>query len=544
LLWRYDLGIYPAIPLIDGLLTCLAVAGTRLGLRGLHHWHRQGRSVMGGRRVLIVGAGEAGNLVVREMRGNPQLNMEPIAFADDDKAKIGTHIQGLPVLGSSTEIPEIVHQLQIQRIVVAIPSAPLGRLREITAVCQRTGIAIDVLPGIYELLAGTKTISPLPDVNIHRLLGREPVQTDQTEVAAALEGSTVLITGAGGSIGSELCRQVARFGPERIVLLGHGENSIFEIDLDLRLSHPQLVTHSVIADIREEDKIDRIVKRFRPSVIFHAAAHKHVPLMEANVAEATSNNVIGTRSVLRAAERNEIQRFVLISTDKAIRPTSIMGATKRLAELLVVAAAHRSGRAYMAVRFGNVLGSRGSVVPVFQRQIAAGGPVTITHPDMQRYFMTIPEAVQLVLQATVLGHGGEVFMLDMGHPVRILDLALDLIRLSGLEPGRDIEIAYTGVRPGEKLEEELLLEGEDYQRTKHKKIFMATTEDSINAEALERAIAELVELPRPMQLAAAMQRIHAVISEHQPAGTSYRTSPGYETSPPGPLKSWPYPSSA
>jgi FlaA1/EpsC-like NDP-sugar epimerase len=383
--------------------------------------------------------------------------------------------------------------------------------REIVAACEKTGVATHSLPGVYELLAGYKTISRLPQIDIHRLLRREPVEIDQTTVAARLGGARVLVTGAGGSIGGELCRQVARFKPADIILLGHGENSIFEIHLDLHLSFPDTIIHPVIADIRDQERINDIVEHYRPDIIFHAAAHKHVPLMETNIGDAITNNVLGTGNVLRAAERCGVKRFILISTDKAVNPTSVMGATKRLAELLVVAAAQRSGRAYMVVRFGNVLGSRGSVIPVFQRQIAAGEPLTITHPDMCRYFMTIPEAVQLVLQAAELGRGGAILMLDMGQPVRILDLAIDLIRLYGLEPGRDIEIVYTGIRPGEKLSEELLLEGEVCQRTEHPNIFIAAPDSVIAAEILEQLVMELVSLTKRMTAQTHAEQMQALL---------------------------------
>lgn len=491
----YDLTLPRLLPLIDGLLTGVAIAGIRLALRGLYHYQER-QSPIGGRRVLIVGAGEAGSLVVKEMRANPQLQMEPVAFVDDDPAKVGTHIQSLPVVGMCGDLPELVEKYQVQRIVVAVPSAPLGRQKELVDRCQQTGRTVYSLPGIYELLAGHKTISQLPEVDIHRLLKREPVEIDDSEVTAALQDAVVLVTGAGGSIGSELCRQIARCRPREIILLGHGENSIFEISLDLRLSFPTLATKSTIVDVRDRERVYRMVQKYKPDIIFHAAAHKHVPFMQENAEEALTNNVLGTKNVLDAAETHQVKRFVLISTDKAVNPTSIMGATKRLAELLVIAAAQRSGRAYMAVRFGNVLGSRGSVIPIFQRQIAAGGPVTITHPDMERYFMTIPEAVQLVLQAAVLGRGGEVFVLDMGEQVRILDLATDLIKLSGLEPGRDIELVTSGIRPGEKLSEELFLDGESYRRTRHPKVFMAAHSAVINGQALNRAVTDLVALAR------------------------------------------------
>ncbi|HSR29273.1 MAG TPA: nucleoside-diphosphate sugar epimerase/dehydratase, partial [Anaerolineae bacterium] len=495
----YELAVPRSLPVLDGMLLLIVVAGSRLAVRALYQWRRHDRHPVGGRRVLTVGAGEAGRLVAQEMWSNPQLEMEPVAFADDDPLKVGTQIAGLPVLGTCDQIPYLVNKYRIQRIVVAMPSAALPRRQEIIKQCKETSVDTYVLPGMYELLAGHKTISRLPEIDINRLLNRKPVTIDQSEVVAQLQGMTVLVTGAGGSIGSELCRQIARFGPEQLILLGHGENSIAEISLDLRLSFPKLVTHPVIADVRNRLRMNHVIGTYRPDIIFHTAAHKHVPLMEDSVEEAITNNVLGTRNVLQAAEQFGVERFVLISTDKAVNPTSIMGATKRLAELLVVASAQRTGHAYTAVRFGNVLGSRGSVIPIFQRQIAAGGPVTITHPDMTRYFMTIPEAVQLVLQTTVLGNGQEVFVLDMGKPVRILDLATDLIKLSGLQPERDIQIVHEGIRPGEKLDEELFLGEETHRRTAYSKIFAANDESTVEPEVVEQLIHEIIELAQSMQ---------------------------------------------
>jgi len=489
----YQVAMYRTVPIMDGILTLVAIGGIRLGIRGLYHWHQRHQRILGGRRVLIIGAGESGSIVVNEMRANPQLNMEPVAFIDDDPAKVGSHIRGLPVLGCCHHIPALVEQHQIQRIIVAIPSAPLARQQEIKAICQQTGLVTHTLPGVYQILAGHKTISRVPQFDINQLLPRPPVKIDPSTVAGTLRHAAVLVTGAGGSIGSELCRQIARMQPRELILLGHGENSIFEIKLDLQLSHPALATYPIIADVRDGRRISQVIEQFRPDVIFHAAAHKHVPFMESNVVEAVTTNILGTENLLKAAEQHGAGSFVLISTDKAVNPTSIMGATKRLAELLVVAAARRTGRAFMAVRFGNVLGTRGSVIPVFQRQIAAGGPLTVTHPEMRRYFMTIPEAVQLVLQATVLGHGSEIFVLDMGQPVRILDLAIDMIKMAGLKPGRDIEIIYSGIRPGEKLDEELFLDGESYSRTQSHKIFRARHDDTIEVKALEQVVLELVD---------------------------------------------------
>jgi len=516
ILSQYSLAMYRTVPIIDGMLTLLAVGGSRFGVRALYSWYHHRHHAVEAQRVLIVGAGEAGRMVVQEIRANPQLRMKPSVFVDDDLLKVNTYIEGLCVLGTTHDIPRLINAYNIQQVVVAIPSAPLRRQQELVTACKACGVITHNVPGVYELLAGHKTISHLPQVDVNRLLGREPVRIDQTEVAAMLNGGIVLVTGAGGSIGSELCRQIAQFKPAEIILLGHGENSIFEIGLDLRLAFPNLVTHSVIVDVRDQRRVNWAVEKYRPKVIFHAAAHKHVPFMEANVEEAVTTNVLGTQNVLHAAERYGVECFVLISTDKAVNPSSMMGATKRLAELLVEVAAQRSGRAYMAVRFGNVLGSRGSVIPTFQRQIAAGGPLTITHPDMRRYFMTIPEAVQLVLQASVLGQGGDVFLLDMGEQIRIMDLATELLRQSGLQAGRDVEIVYAGVRPGEKLSEELFLSSEEYRRTKHEKIFTATRHEIHDPNALERSMAELIAAAQDMGAEAIVEYIQRIIPEYRP----------------------------
>lgn len=515
LLSAYDLTISRVLPLLDGVLTVFAVGGTRFVVRGLYHWRRQYRGRNMNALALVVGAGEAGTMVVREMRANPESGLEPLAFVDDDLLKVGTHIQGLPVMGTTDDIPVLVSRYPIQRLIVAIPSAPLKRQQGIVALCERTGVMTECLPGVYQLLAGHKTISPFARIDIDQFLQREPIVIDPSEVAALLCGQTVLITGAGGSIGSELCRQVARAHPAALVLLGHGENSIYEIHLALRTLFPELVMHQEIADVRDRRRVDAIIKKYRPAAVFHAAAHKHVPFMQDNADEAITNNIFGTHNVLLAAEKYGVERFVLISTDKAINPSNIMGTTKRIAELLVMGMAQRSERHYMVVRFGNVLGSRGSVIPLFQRQIAAGGPLTITHPDMVRYFMTIPEAVQLVLQASILGQGGEVFILDMGKPVRIADLATKLIELSGLKPELDIPLQYTGVRPGEKLQEDLFMEGESYCQTKHRRILVAQNENMLDLEALEFRISKLRALIEQGQSEAALGQMKAMLFHHE-----------------------------
>jgi len=431
------------------------------------------RLTIGPRRVLIAGAGTSGQLIVREMRTNARLGMMPIGFVDDDAVKLGHRLSNVPVLGLFKDIPRLVRMYQVETLVIAMPSAPGAVIRQVVRLAAGTGVHTQTIPGISEILAGRVSIASLREVQIQDLLRREPIQTDLTQVGALATGRTVLVTGAGGSIGSELCRQLAALHPARLVLLGHGENSIFDILNEIREHFPAIDAVPVIADVRDRDRIQRVFAEHRPFAVFHAAAHKHVPLMEDNVVEAITNNVAGTRNVVESAGEFGAEHFVLISTDKAVRPTSIMGATKRVAEYVVQAAGQRFGRNFVAVRFGNVLGSRGSVVPMFMRQIRAGGPVTVTHPEMRRYFMTIPEAVQLVLQAGALGNGQELFMLDMGEPVKIVDLARDLIRLSGLQEDTDIEIRFSGMRPGEKLYEEMFFSHEVAVPTAHPKILCA-----------------------------------------------------------------------
>jgi FlaA1/EpsC-like NDP-sugar epimerase len=479
--------------------------------------------------VLIVGAGDAGAMIAKEMRTNPSLGLDPVGFVDDDMHKHDVRIHGLPVLGNRHDIPALTRQHDVRQVIIAIPTAPGRVIREILGICERVGVEARTMPGIYELLDETVQVNQLRDVRIEDLLRREPIQTDTAAVQALLRGKRVLVTGGGGSIGSELCRQVWRCAPAQLIVLGHGENSIFEIVNELRNSGGAAAKtaggsvilagdalEAVIADIRFPSRMHAVMQRYRPEVVFHAAAHKHVPLMEQNPGEAITNNVLGTRNVLDAALAADVTHFVMISTDKAVNPTSIMGASKRCAELLVHRAARRSGRPYVAVRFGNVLGSRGSVVLTFQKQIAAGGPVTVTHPDMRRYFMTIPEAVQLVLQAAVLGHGGEVFVLDMGDPVRIVDLAHDLIELSGFEVGQDIEIVYTGMRPGEKLYEELFGEGERYERTRHQKIFIAANASNLAPLDLDNVLSSLRQAAESNERTAVMAGLQQLIPEFQP----------------------------
>ena len=483
--------------LIDWLLSLVLVGGFRFSLRVIGETQPPGiNTYTGVRRVLVIGAGDAGELVVREMQKNAQLRLQPVCFLDDDLDKQKKQIHGVPVVGKVSDLPRMVVVRRIQEVIIAIPSAPGRVIRQVADVCRTRGIPFRTMPGIYELLGGKVNVSRLREVEIADLLRREPASINDRLIGASLGGKQVLITGAGGSIGIELCRQVARWGPSSLILLGHGENSIFESLLEMEENFPSLPIHAVIADVRDLDRLNIVFDNLRPQVVFHTAAHKHVPLMEANIEEAVTNNILGTRNIVEVSLNYDVERLVLISSDKAIRPSSIYGATKRLSELLVLNAAHQSGRQFSVVRFGNVLGSRGSVVPLFERQIARGGPITITHPDMERYFMTIPEAVYLVLQASTMGQGGEVFVLNMGEQVRILDLAEDIIRLSGLEPSTDIEIMFTGIRPGEKLSEELWDKGAHYEPTSHPDIVLLADEDLLTDPELTHIVDELVHLAR------------------------------------------------
>ncbi|HEX3273689.1 MAG TPA: nucleoside-diphosphate sugar epimerase/dehydratase [Gemmatimonadales bacterium] len=457
---------------MDGLLTAVFAAAPRFAVRAFGR-RRQHRRLLDARRALIVGAGGAGEMIVKELLGHPTLGLNPVAFVDDDRSKHGHRMCDLPVLGPLSAIPELAVAHEIDEVIIAMPRAPGAVVRQVVRAALELGVKTRTVPGMFDIISGRVTVASLRQVEIQDLLRREPIQTDLEEVRSLATGETVLVTGAGGSIGSELCRQLARLEPAQILLLGHGENSIFDILAELTDLFPTVTAVPVIADVRDRERLRQVFAQYRPYSVFHAAAHKHVPLMEHNIAEAVTNNVLGTRNVAELAAEFGAEHLVLISTDKAVRPTNVMGATKRVAEQIVQEIAEAHERKFVAVRFGNVLGSRGSVVPTFLRQIQNGGPVTVTHPEMRRYFMTIPEAVQLVLQAGAIGRGGEVFVLDMGEPVKVVDLATDLIRLSGLEVGNDIEIRFTGARPGEKLYEELFFDAESAIPTDHPKVLRA-----------------------------------------------------------------------
>jgi FlaA1/EpsC-like NDP-sugar epimerase len=509
--------------LIDWLLSLVGIGGLRFAIRLLAEGRAASKKPQPRKasNVLVIGAGSAGALVVREMQKNPQLGLHPVGYLDDNPTKQKHQIHGVSVVGKITDLGRVLDHRRVDEVIMAIPSGGGNIVRLVTDVCRLKGIPFRTMPGLFELIGGKVSVNRLREVDITDLLRREPAQIQDQLVGAALTGKRVLVTGAGGSIGSEICRQVARWGPQMLILLGHGENSIFEAMLELREDFPTLQIQLVIADIRDKPRMQSVFSDFHPQVVFHAAAHKHVPLMESNIEDAITNNIVGTKNVVQAANAVGAERLVLISTDKAVRPANVMGATKRIAEMVVLEAARRTDLAYSVVRFGNVLGSRGSVVPLFKRQIAHGGPVTVTHPDMKRYFMTIPEAVHLVLQAAAMGQGGEVFMLNMGQQVRVLDLAEDLIRLSGLEPGKDIEIVFTGIRPGEKLSEDLWETGMDYQKTTHPDIFRAQAEESILPDNLDKLVEELHHLARDGEASAILH----LLDETIPDGNLQATPP-------------------
>ena len=479
-----------SVVFIDAFLTTAAIAFPRLLVRTVRARNRRRGRVEANRPALIVGAGDTAKMVAKELIANPHLGFEPIGFVDDDPTKQRHMLLELPILGTLASIKAIVETHGVSELIIAMPSARGDVIRKVVRAGLDCGIPTLTVPSLPELISAKTNGTSLREVEIQDLLRREPVETDLAAVAELATAETVLVTGAGGSIGAELCRQIARLAPARLVLLGHGENSIFDVLHELRDGFPNIITSAVIADVRDRKRMSAVFAMYRPHAVFHAAAHKHVPLMEENVIEAITNNIFGTLNVVDSALEAGCKHFVFISTDKAVRPTSVMGATKRVAELIVQHAAVKYDQNFVSVRFGNVLGSRGSVVPTFLRQIRAGGPVTVTHPEMQRYFMTIPEAVQLVLQAGALGQGGEVFLLDMGEPIRIVDIATDLIRLSGLTVGNDIEIKFTGMRPGEKLYEEMFFSAENVLTTDHPKVLRAR--NGILPEGVMRRIEAMI----------------------------------------------------
>ncbi len=482
-----------SIYILFWLLLTTFIGGSRFILRTFNGVTPMLRRSEGVRNVMVIGAGEAGSMVIQEFKKHPDLKMRPVVIIDDDENKHGMRIHGVKVFGGRHDIPEMVLRKNIKEIIIAMPSIDRLQIREIVNICSKTKCKLRILPGVYELLDGKVSIKRLRDVKIEDLLGREPVKVNLEEISGYIQNKVVLVTGGGGSIGSELCRQIARFEPKELVVFDISENNVYSLEFDLKTLFPNIKYTALIGSVRDKGRLEYIFEEYRPNVVFHAAAHKHVPLMELNATEAIKNNVFGTLNVAEAADKYNAERFTLISTDKAVNPTNIMGASKRIAEIIIQMMSMKSKTVFSAVRFGNVLGSDGSVVPLFKKQIESGGPVTVTHPEVIRYFMTIPEAVQLVIQAGALAKGGEIFILDMGEPVKIADLARDMIKLSGLEPDVDIEVDYIGLRPGEKLFEELLLNEEGITATKYKKIFIAKPTFT-DVDVFESELGELREL--------------------------------------------------
>lgn len=465
--------IFARVLVITWMLHMLLIGGSRFSWRMYRDTFMRKRKDK--KRVLIVGAGAAGTMVARQLLQNAEADMEPVVFVDDDVRKHRLQVLGVPVVGGKESIEAAVVDNEIDNIIIAIPSLSKKELNEIFEECSKTKIKPQILPMIEDILLGKLSVNSFREIQVEDLLGREPVELDMESISESITGKTVLVTGAGGSIGSEICRQISKFTPQRLVLVGHGENSIYLIDMELRKQYGnEIDIVPVIGDIQDRTRMFSVMEQFRPDVVYHAAAHKHVPLMEYNPVEAVKNNVLGTKNVAEAADTFGVDTFVLVSSDKAVNPTNVMGSTKRIAEMVVQNLAKVSKTKFVAVRFGNVLGSRGSVIPLFKKQIQAGGPVTVTHPEMTRYFMTIPEASRLVIQAGTLARGGEIFVLDMGEPVKIVDLAKNVIKLSGYSV-EEIGIEFTGIRPGEKMYEELLGEDEVHGEAIFPKIFIGKT---------------------------------------------------------------------
>lgn len=520
--------------IVDWCLTLMLIIGVRvvtrlcfenfsgnIGLRDvknlLHRLFRPGRDQ--GRRMLIIGAGDCGEKICRQFHENPSVRSHVVGFLDDDRSKTGRNIHGVPVLGAIDEMAVIVPAMEIEEVIIAIPSATSKRMREIVGACRKADVNFKIIPDMGELIDGRITLNAIRNVEYRDLLGREPVRLDTEGIGGYLGRKCVLVTGAGGSIGTGLCRQICRFAPETIVLVERAESPLYEIDLELTKNFKDVTVVPVLADIQDKAELTRIFTRFRPEIVFHAAAYKHVPMMEKHPWKAVENNIMGTRNLVETARNFKCDRFVFVSTDKAVNPANVMGASKRVCELLVQKenTKDRSGTRFITVRFGNVIGSVGSVIPLFKKQIREGGPVTVTHPDMIRYFMLIPEACQLILQAGAMGGGGEIFILEMGEPVKIDQMARDLIRFSGFEPEVDIPIVYTGLRPGEKLYEELMTDLEGVVPTDHKKIRVLSSHTGDLGE-LESRLAALKKAAEDRDATRIRQQLHRIVPEY-----------GYET---------------
>jgi FlaA1/EpsC-like NDP-sugar epimerase len=509
-------GMPRSVYILDWLLCCLLTLGARLAVRLIHTSRRANGAEGVQTRTLIYGAGTAGQALLWELRQNKSLMCEVVGFIDDDPLKAYLILQGLPVLGTGEALAEAVRTHAIKRVLIAVPSATGPQMVRILKLALDAGAEYKMVPGLGDLIQGTELGKQIRDVAVEDILGRRPVHLDQESIRERIEGKVVMVTGAAGSIGSELCRQIARFRPAALIGFDEAETPLFHLGREMGRNFPDLEFHSEIGNITRADTLQRVMLRHQPSILYHAAAYKHVPMMERHVFAAVENNILGTWQVARAAVRHGVEDFVLISTDKAVRPTSMMGATKRVAELLIGACQKEYGTKFVSVRFGNVLGSNGSVVPIFKEQIAAGGPVTVTHPEMRRYFMTIPEAAQLVLQAFSIGEGGEVFVLDMGEPVKIVDLARNLILLSGLQPDQDIKIQFTGVRPGEKLFEELNLQHESLVRTSHSKISSYICKQQLDDKQIKEIMHRLQQVVEEQDITSLLRMLKELVPGYSP----------------------------
>lgn len=480
-----------SILIISWTLNIVVIGGSRFILRivdGTEKYNKYEACEI--KNTLIIGAGDAGSMLIKELKKHREVEEYPVAVIDDDITKVGKKINGVPIIGDRSKIRESIYTYNIQEVIMAIPTIDTKNKKEIFDICKEYNVKLKTIPGIYEIVEGKVNISKIRSVNIEDLLGREMVALDTSGIEVYIKGKVILVTGGGGSIGSELCRQVAKFSPKLLVILDIYENNAYDLQMELNHDYPKLNKAVIIASVRDKNKLEQVFETYKPDVVFHAAAHKHVPLMEGNPSEAIKNNVVGTMNVAQCADKFKVKRFVMISTDKAVNPTNIMGASKRVCEMIIQAINKNSKTEFVAVRFGNVLGSNGSVIPLFKKQIANGGPVTVTHPDINRFFMTITEAAQLVIQAGAIAKGGEIFVLDMGQPVKIVDLAKDLIRLSGFEPEKDIKIKFTGLRPGEKLYEEILIDMNNLNKTAYSKIFIEKAQQ-FDFELLKKQIKDL-----------------------------------------------------
>ncbi|MDY6838811.1 MAG: nucleoside-diphosphate sugar epimerase/dehydratase [Thermodesulfobacteriota bacterium] len=526
-------GFPRSVFVMDILLTFFLVGGLRLGIR--LYFHRKDTSSRipflrshhdHARRLLIIGAGDAGEKTLRELRDNPRLSYRVVGFIDDDPKKMGRAIHHLPVLGNVESLPQVAEKYRADEVLIAVPSATGKQMRRIVEACEASGLPYKTLPGMGELINGHVSIKALRDVDYRDLLGRPPVHLHFEQIQGYLKGRRVLVSGAGGSIGSELCRQIARFHPERLVLLDASEPNLYDIHMELEQSCRDLPCSAVLGGIQNEPVLESTFRRYKPQVVFHAAAYKHVPMLERNPWQAVNNNIRASRMIMEHSIRHKVEDFVLVSTDKAVRPTNVMGASKRVCEL-VLQSFRANGTRMRAVRFGNVMGSSGSVIPHFRQQIARGGPVTVTHPEVRRYFMTVPESCQLILQAGALGNGGEIFVLEMGTPVKIVDMARDLIRLSGKDPDRDVEIVFTGLRPGEKLNEELITEDEGIAPTPHEKILVLKPNGGWNGHGnregfcrwLYQGVDDLYRLAGSQDAPGIKEKLNELVPEYRPQET-------------------------